>query len=58
MSEAALRGKTPAEFADLILSKVAALDARELQRQMALLKIETLMTPAEIAALLSDITKA
>jgi hypothetical protein len=57
VSEAALRGKTPAQFADLILSKAAALDARELQRQMALMKLETLTTPDEIAALLSDLAK-
>lgn len=56
-SEAALRGKTPAELADLILSKSAALDARELQRQMALMKLETLTAPAEIAEMLSDLAK-
>jgi hypothetical protein len=47
-AEAELRGITDTAFAELILSKSANLDARELERQKKLAAIDTAKTPAEL----------
>ncbi|MGB3042438.1 MAG: hypothetical protein WBB98_04560 [Xanthobacteraceae bacterium] len=55
--EAVLRGMSSPEFADLILSKpdpTSLADARELQRQTALLAIDAAKTPAELDAIIKD----
>ncbi len=56
--EAELRGLTPAQLADLILSKpdpAALADARELRRQTALLAIDAAQTPAELDAIIAGL---
>jgi hypothetical protein len=56
--EAELRGLTPAQLADLILSKLDPMtlaDARELQRQTALLAIDAAKTPAELNSILAGL---
>lgn len=56
--EAALRGMTTGALADLILSKPdpsMLADARELQRQTALLAIDAAKTPAELDAILAGL---
>lgn len=57
-SEARLRGLSSDQFADLILSKpdpAALADARELQRQTALLAIDAAKTPAELDTVLAEL---
>jgi hypothetical protein len=57
--EAALRGITPEQLADLILSKpcpIAAADERELERQRMLLTVESATTPSAIDAVLAAIS--
>ena len=59
--EASLRGLTIQAFADLILAKpdpAQIADTRELGRQTALLAIDAAATPAELDALLNDLSKA
>ncbi len=57
-AEARLRGLSSDELADLILSKpdpAALADARELQRQTALLAIDAAKTPAELDTVLAEL---
>lgn len=59
--ESALRGMTVPALADLILSKsdpASLADARELQRQTALLAIDAAKTPAELDAILASLPRA
>jgi hypothetical protein len=56
--EAELRGISPAQLADLILSKpdpATLADARELNRQTALLAIDAAKTPSELETILSGL---
>lgn len=56
--EARLRGLSSDELADLILSKpdpTALADARELQRQTALIAIDAAKTPAELDAIIAGL---
>lgn len=58
--EAALRGITTAELARLILSKAdpaELADAREFRRQRALLAIDAATTPAELDAILAELSE-
>jgi hypothetical protein len=55
--EAELRGVSTQSLAYTVLDKPDIAAERELERQKALLKLETLSTPAEIDTLLNSITK-
>lgn len=55
--EATLRGITPAALASLILSKPDVLSQRELRRQRAMLTLDMAKTPAEIDAVVQNISK-
>lgn len=60
LEEAKLRGLTVGAFAGLILSKpdpTGIADARELQRQTALLAIDSAKTPDDLDAILANLTK-
>lgn len=52
--EAALRGLSLAEFAELILAKPVETDTLELARQRHLLAIETAATPDEVMAIVAQ----
>lgn len=54
-AEAELRGMTAAALADLILSKSAALDARELRRQEAMFAIEAAKRPTDLDGILNNL---
>lgn len=52
--EAALRGLSLAEFAELILAKPVETDMLELARQRHLLALETVATPDEVMAIVAQ----
>lgn len=56
-AEAALRRTSPRDLAALIVSKPDELAARELHRQKAFAKIETIAAAADLEAFLKDISK-
>lgn len=55
--EATLRGISVADLAGIVLSKSNPLDARELWRQKALMKIDRIATPSELEEFTHDISK-
>ncbi|MCB1393241.1 hypothetical protein [Nitrobacter sp.] len=57
MQEAELRRITATALASLILSKPDVLSQRELRRQRVMLTLDNAKTPAEIDALVRDISK-
>lgn len=52
--EAAQRAMTPLNFAEVVLSKIDSVQAREIERQMLLLRIDIAPAPAIITGILSE----